>query len=65
MADLTPIRLLKSYRSFPEGDVIQATPSLARRLIALGVASADVQGRVARPQAAVERAVAPGPVEVR
>lgn len=65
MADLTPIRLLKPYRSFQAGDVLQATPSLARRLLALGVAAADSDAVRRRPGDAVERAVAPGPREVR
>ncbi len=62
---LTPIRLLKPYRSSHEGDVIEVTYGLARRLIAAGVACEDLRGRQARPMAAVERAVAPYQAEVR
>jgi hypothetical protein len=65
MADLYPLRLLKPYRSMPAGQLLHATAALATRLISLGVACDDVQpGGAARPQAA-ERAVAPGPREVR
>jgi hypothetical protein len=64
MAELRPIRLIRRYRSFAAGDVIQATPQLARRLIALGVAAEDSSARPS-PRSAVERAVAPGPMEVR
>lgn len=65
MAALNPIRLLKPYRSFREGDVIQATQPLARRLIALGVACEDLQGRGVPLRAAVERAVCHVRHEVR
>ena len=65
VADLTPIRLLKPYRSFRAGDILQATSSLARRLVALGVACVDAVAAPGRPTAAVERAVATGPREVR
>jgi hypothetical protein len=58
------IRVIRAYRSWREGDVLDATPQLARRLIALGVAREETGPRPGR-QAATERAVAPMTGEVR
>lgn len=64
MIEKTAIRLIRPYRSLREGDVVNATPQLARRLIALGVARPEDPGD-APARAVTERAVAPGPREVR
>jgi hypothetical protein len=65
VAALTPIRLLKTYRSVPPGRVIHATPALARRLVAAGLATTDVDGNPDKPRAAVERAVCGSAAEYR
>jgi hypothetical protein len=55
---LQPIRLLREHRGTPAGSVITATPGMAERLIASGIAEEAHPGDLpARPVA--ERAVAP------
>ena len=49
VAGLIPIRLLKPYRSFRPGEAFEATASLARRLVALGVACPDPTAAAGRP----------------
>lgn len=58
------IRLIKAYRGYRAGQVIKATPDLAKVLQGSGVAVPDRQ--TVLPQVS-ERAVAPGPqaAEVR
>jgi hypothetical protein len=62
-----PLRLLRAYRGYSSGEVIRATPDLARHLVESGVASpASPDARPlfdARP--AAERAVASTPIETR
>ena len=67
MADLHPIRLVKAYRGYKAGAVIQATAGLAERLVEDGLAVRE-PGRPLLDESRdgrVERAVAPGAVEVR
>lgn len=67
MADLQPIRLVKAYRGYRAGAVIQATAGLAERLVEDGLAVLERQRPLLEEarDGRVERAVAPGPVEVR
>ena len=67
MADLHPIRLVKAYRGYKAGAVVQATPGLAERLVEDGTAVRETQ-RSLLEQAGdgrVERAVAARAVETR
>lgn len=61
------LRLLKSYRGYRPGKVIQATPSLADHLVEAGIAARDHQASLlpAEPRPQAERAVAAVPVETR
>lgn len=61
------LRLLKSYRSYRAGTIIQATPSLARHLVEAGLAAPEPQTSFlpAAAAKAVERAVAAAAVETR
>jgi hypothetical protein len=67
VADLHPIRLVKAYRGYRAGAVIQATTGLAERLVEDGLAVRERQRPLLEESrdGRVERAVAPGPVEVR
>lgn len=67
MADLHPIRLVKAYRGYRAGAVIQATTGLAERLVEDGLAVREPQ-RSLLEQAGdrrTERAVAAPAVETR
>lgn len=67
MADLRPIRLVKAYRGYRAGVVIQATPGLAERLVEDGLGVHEPQ-RSLLEQAGdrqVERAVSAPAVETR
>jgi hypothetical protein len=67
MADLCPVRLVKAYRGYKAGAVVQATPGLAERLVEDGTAVRETQ-RSLLEQAGdgrVERAVAAPAVETR
>jgi hypothetical protein len=54
---LVSLRLVKAYRGYKSGEVIQATPRLAAELERLGVAVGDAARPLLEPQRA-ERAVA-------
>lgn len=67
MADLHPIRLVRAYRGYKAGVVIQATSGLAERLVEDGLAVRETQ-RPLLDQAGdrrMERAVAAPAVETR
>jgi hypothetical protein len=67
VADLHPIRLVKAYRGYKAGAVIQATSGLAERLVEDGLAVRETQ-RPLLDQAGdrrMERAVAAPAVETR
>lgn len=67
MAELHPIRLVKAYRGYKAGVVIQATSGLAERLVEDGLAVRETQ-RPLLDQAGdrrMERAVAAPAVETR
>jgi hypothetical protein len=62
-----PLRLLRSYRGYASGEVIRATPGLARQLVEIGVAAPAEPD--ARPlfdlRPAAERAVSTTSIETR
>ena len=59
-----PLRLLRSYRGYRRGEVISATPQLARALVEGGIAEpADTGPRL--PGLEVERAVESVAIETR
>lgn len=59
-----PLRLLRSYRGYRRGEVISATPQLARTLVEGGIAEpAATEPRL--PGLEVERAVKSVTVETR
>lgn len=62
-----PIRLLRAYRGYRAGDVIQATAGLAERLVSDGVAAREPSRPLldAARDGRVERAVATAQPEVR
>ena len=63
--DLFALRLLRAYRGYRAGDLISVPQRLAETLVAQGVAqSAEPSAGLFDPKP-VERAVAPGPMEVR
>lgn len=67
MAELHPIRLVRAYRGYKAGVVIQATSGLAERLVEDGLAVRETQ-RPLLDQAGdrrMERAVAAPAVETR
>lgn len=67
MTDLHPIRLVRAYRGYKAGVVIQATAGLAERLVEDGLAVRETQ-RPLLDQAGdrrMERAVAAPAVETR
>ncbi len=66
MAALHPIRLVKSYRGYRAGTVIQATAGLAEHLVETGTGVREIQGTLLDAAAArPERAVAVPAVETR
>lgn len=67
VADLHPIRLLKSYRGYRAGVVIQATPGLAERLVEDGLGIRESQRSLLEEAGdrRTERAVAAPAVETR
>jgi hypothetical protein len=67
VAALHPIRLLKSYRGYRAGTVIQATAGLAEHLVETGAGVREAQGTLLEAAAVrqAERAVAQPTVEAR
>ncbi len=67
MAALNPIRLLKSYRGYRAGTVIQATAGLAEHLVETGAGVREAQGTLLEAASVrqAERAVAQPTVEAR
>lgn len=65
VATLHPIRLLKSYRGYRAGIVIQATAGLADHLVETGAGVREVQVFLEAAAARPERAVAVQAVETR
>ncbi len=63
--DLVALRLLRAYRGYRAGEVMSVPRRLAESLVAQGVApSVEPSAGLFDPKP-VERAVAPGPMEVR